>query len=142
MVHWSAMRRTLLWVCLSGLFVACAPRAVPSGTYKIGPAPGAMAPNATLLNPNGKSVQIGEMQGDVVLLNFWATWCVPCVEEMPSLQALHERFKPKGLRIAAVSVDQTSDVGFKFAADQELTMEILHDPVQRPQWRTRCAPFR
>ena len=130
MVHWVVMRRTLLWMCLSGLVVACASRAVTpsSAPHKIGPMPGALAPNASFVNHQGETVEIGEMQGDVVLLNFWATWCGPCVEEMPSLQALHERFEPKGLRIAAVSVDQTSDVGFKFARDQQLTMEILHDP--------------
>lgn len=72
---------------------------------------------------------ITDYRGEVVLLNVWATWCIPCRTEMPSIQALHESFAGQGLKVVAVSVDQP---GFEqdirdFAQEYGLTFEILHD---------------
>lgn len=67
-------------------------------------------------------------QGQVVLVNLWATWCVPCRNEMPAMERLYQEFGPKGFKIAAVSVDEgdTKDV-LAFAAELGLTFDILHD---------------
>lgn len=74
---------------------------------------------------------ISDYRGEVVLLNVWATWCIPCRTEMPSIQALHESFAGQGggLHVVAVSVDQP---GFEqdirdFAQEYGLSFEILHD---------------
>lgn len=70
-------------------------------------------------------------RGDVLLLNVWATWCLPCREEMPSLQRLHEALGGHGLKIVAVSIDRDEDAAEKirdFAREYGLTFEILHDP--------------
>ena len=70
------------------------------------------------------------LQGKVVLLNIWATWCAPCRIEMPSIQALHERYGPKGLKVVAVSIDNPGfdDAIREFRDQYGLTFEILHDP--------------
>src|SRR5688572_19677474 len=54
---------------------------------------------------NNKPVTIANTTGDVILLNSWATWCLPCREEMPGLEQLHNEFQSKGLQIVGVSVD-------------------------------------
>jgi cytochrome c biogenesis protein CcmG, thiol:disulfide interchange protein DsbE len=54
---------------------------------------------------DGDSLHLASLRGQPVLLNIWATWCAPCREEMPALQALHEEYGPRGLRIIGVSVD-------------------------------------
>ncbi|MBX3174543.1 MAG: TlpA family protein disulfide reductase [Gemmatimonadaceae bacterium] len=78
---------------------------------------------------------IDDYEGEVVLLNIWATWCGPCRVEMPSMQELEEQLGPKGLRIVAVSVDVA---GMEraindFAEEYKLSFEILHDAPGRIQ---------
>ena len=72
---------------------------------------------------------IADYKGDVVLLNVWATWCLPCRTEMPSIQALHDRFGARGLKVVAVSIDNAGadDAIRKFRDQYGLTFEILHD---------------
>jgi len=72
---------------------------------------------------------IADYKGEVVLLNVWATWCLPCRTEMPSIQSLHDRFAARGLKVVAVSVDNpgTADEIRKFRDQYGLTFEILHD---------------
>jgi cytochrome c biogenesis protein CcmG/thiol:disulfide interchange protein DsbE len=66
--------------------------------------------------------------GHVTLVNIWATWCVPCKEEMPAMQQLYDSLHPEGFRIAAVSIDQEGpDVVRQFARDLNLTFDILQD---------------
>jgi thiol-disulfide isomerase/thioredoxin len=66
---------------------------------------GARAPDFAATDLQGRPVALSELRGEVVLLNVWATWCPPCLEEMPSMQRLHERLGGEGLRIVAVSID-------------------------------------
>ena len=66
--------------------------------------------------------------GHVTLINIWATWCVPCKVEMPSMQRLYDSLGSQGFRIAAVSIDQEGpDVVRAFASDLKLTFDILQD---------------
>ena len=67
-------------------------------------------------------------KGKVVLLNFWATWCPPCREEIPSLVMLQRKFAKKGLAVVAVSVDKNVDDVISFAREYDLSYQILHDP--------------
>lgn len=73
---------------------------------------------------------LADYRGDVVLLNVWATYCIPCRVEMPSIEVLQKTYAPRGLRIVAMSVDDTAgDASIRaFAQRYGLTFEILHDP--------------
>lgn len=66
---------------------------------------GTRAPDFTATNLQGETVSLSDLEGEVVLLNIWATWCPPCREEMPSMQRLYEELGPEGLHIVAVSID-------------------------------------
>jgi cytochrome c biogenesis protein CcmG, thiol:disulfide interchange protein DsbE len=74
---------------------------------------------------------LADYRGDVVLLNVWATYCVPCRVEMPSLEVLQKTYGPRGLRIVAMSIDDTAGRAAirAFADHYGLTFEILHDPT-------------
>lgn len=63
-------------------------------------------PDTPILNAAGRPVRLSDWRGQVLVVNFWASWCEPCKEEMPSLAALHERFAARGARVVAVSVDK------------------------------------
>ena len=88
------------------------------------------APEFALKDADGKEYKLSDYKGKVVLLNFWATWCVPCIEEMPSLQTLHEELEESGLHIMAVSVDTSPDLAFTFAQENDLTLHMLFDRKQ------------
>jgi cytochrome c biogenesis protein CcmG/thiol:disulfide interchange protein DsbE len=92
---------------------------------------GSKAPDFRAATVDGAPVTktIADYKGQVVLLNVWATWCLPCRTEMPSIQALHDRFAARGLKVVAVSVDNSgfADEIRKFRDQYGLTFEILHD---------------
>lgn len=95
---------------------------------------GSEAPHFEATSLAGDPVDLDNLRGKVVLLNVWATWCGPCREEMPSLQALYEDYGPRGLEIVAVSIDAPQglrDRGGKlggnvsaFAEEMQLTFPI------------------
>lgn len=66
-------------------------------------------------------------EGDVILLNFWATWCPPCRKEIPSMVELHEKFSAQGLKVVAVSVDQSRDHLSSFVREHQMPFQVLHD---------------
>jgi peroxiredoxin len=68
-------------------------------------APGLPAPDYSAITLDGRDVALSDFRGKVVLLNVWATWCSPCVREMPALQRVYEALAPEGLEVVAVSVD-------------------------------------
>ena len=92
---------------------------------------GSLAPDfrATTLDQGARVKTLADYRGQVVLVNLWATWCGPCVVEMPSIQRLYDRFRESGLKVVAVAVD---DPGFEerildFVAERGFTFEILHE---------------
>lgn len=91
--------------------------------------PGSKAPDFRAVNlATGDTMSLRDYEGDVILLNLWATWCAPCEVEMPSMQRLHELLGPSGLKIVAVSVDdEDSESVARWVEQRELTFDILHD---------------
>ena len=77
---------------------------------------GTSAPNDTFIGSSGETLSLADFRGKVVLVNFWATWCPPCEEEMPSLGALHSARSAQGLHVLALSIDEVADR--KFAGEQ------------------------
>jgi peroxiredoxin len=91
--------------------------------------PGGAAPDFAAVDVvSDRPVSLDTYRGRVVLLNIWATWCVPCRMEMPSMERLHRRFADTDLRVVAVSVDRgdLSQVR-QFVHDMNLTFDVLHD---------------
>jgi cytochrome c biogenesis protein CcmG, thiol:disulfide interchange protein DsbE len=73
---------------------------------------------------------LADYRGKVLMINVWATWCLPCRVEMPSIEALNKEYAPKGLKIVAVSIDDpgTDSTIRAFVNQYGLTFEVLHDP--------------
>lgn len=88
------------------------------------------APEIKLKNLENKEVSLHDFAGKVVLLNFWASWCVPCVAEMPALERLYQAQKNKNFEIVAVSVDpeESSETVSKFVKEKGLSFTVLKDP--------------
>jgi peroxiredoxin len=88
------------------------------------------APDFRVLNlDTGDSVSLGEeYRGSVTLVNIWATWCIPCRAEMPSMQRLYDSVGHRGFKIAAISIDEGGPEGvIAFTRELGLTFDILHD---------------
>src|SRR4051812_13249652 len=75
---------------------------------------GDSAPDFSITTDSGKTVSKTEFGGKLLLLNFWATWCPPCIEEIPGLNEMAQTLGPKGLVILGVSVDKDADIYKKF----------------------------
>ncbi len=87
------------------------------------------APAFTLPDIDGQQVRLSDFKGKVVLLNFWATWCAPCLEEMPDMQLLWEKSREEGFVILAVAADRGSkEQVVAFAQELALTFPVLLDP--------------
>ena len=85
------------------------------------------APDFTLASLDGKQVTLSSFKGSLVFVNFWATWCGPCQSEIPSLKALYEKLKVKGLVILGVDLSESAaDVG-KFVKEKGMTFPVLLD---------------
>ena len=100
---------------------------------------GTVAPEFTAFAADGRPAALSDYEGQVVLVNVWATWCAPCLEEMPSIQRLYDEVGGEGFEVLAVSVDARfgeldaagrpgGDIQ-AFARDLGLTFPILHDPA-------------
>jgi peroxiredoxin len=94
----------------------------------IRPSPPKLAKDFTLKMPDGLTFRLSEQRGRVVFINFWATWCPPCREEMPALQRLNERTKKGRLVMLAVSVDGDPKVVTPFLEEHRFTFAIGLDP--------------
>jgi cytochrome c-type biogenesis protein len=109
------------------LVAACADRPALPGTV------GEPAPAYGAVSMRGDSLDLTSMKGEVVLLNVWATWCIPCRREVPELQALHQDLEARGLRVWGVSIDggeADADVS-GFMEDFRMTYTVLRDPGER-----------
>jgi peroxiredoxin len=88
---------------------------------------GTAAPNFTVQDSDRK-LTLTDYRGKVVVLNFWATWCPPCVEEMPSLLQMQQRLKDKGVTVLAVSLDADDGAYHKFLKDHGVNVITVRDP--------------
>lgn len=121
----------ILTACISG-----DPPALRSGD----PAPDFTAASLR----DGTPVSLSDYRGHVLLVNLWATWCHPCREETPYLQAVYERYRDEGLRVLGVSVDRSADrdLVIEFVEEFGVEYDIALDPgaVSRDLFRARGLP--
>lgn len=97
--------------------------ALPESSKPIGE--GDQALSFTLPDLQGRPYALP--RGDVVLLNFWATWCPPCRQELPSMAELYRRLAGRGLKVVAVSVDENRELLEGFVHENQLPFQVLHD---------------
>lgn len=102
----------------------------------------AQTPDLNLPQLDGGKRDLGSLKGKVLLVNFWATWCPPCVEEIPSLQRLYEARKAQGLEILAVDVGEPREQVAGFLADKPVSFPVLLDSegVQLKHWGVHAFP--
>ena len=125
------MSRAFLLGALAGA-LAVTSACVPADRMR-GPQLGEPAIEYTAATLEGDSVSLSGLRGEVVLLNLWATWCVPCRTETPYLQSLFEERRAEGFRIVGVSLDtgNAADQVAAFVEEYGVTYTILHDPQMR-----------
>ena len=131
---------TALLVLAGLLPLACSPDAPPEEATDPAEIPSTMplavdeslgqAPAFTLPTIQGDSLRLADFEGEVVLLNFWATWCMPCIAEMPDLMELHDELHPHGFSVVGISLDEEGpaavqafaerlDINYPLALDQD-----------------------
>ncbi len=114
----------LVFGLIFGLSGVLSPRAAQAAPDK------SKAPDFSLKGVDGKTYSLSAYRGKAVLLNFWATWCPACVEELPGLQALAKRFKGN-LQIISVSIDASESPIKDFLSKEPLPYPVLEDPDRK-----------
>lgn len=89
------------------------------------------APDFTLESRSGENLRLEDYRGEVVMLNFWASWCGPCRQEMPLMDDIYSQYKDLGFTILAVNVDENRDEALRFLEAVPVDYPILYDPESR-----------
>jgi len=111
------------------LFSAAAAVVLAAGCQTAGPPKnGDLAPDFVLQNPAGATRKLSNFRGKIVLVNLWATWCPPCIAELPLLDQLADEYGDKGLVILGVAGDEDPQAVHDFLANSPVKFEILLDP--------------
>ena len=120
-IYYSCVRlASLVLLLLSFGLTSCYHGSKPSSI-------GTLAPDFTIQDSD-RSVTLSQLRGKIVVLNFWATWCPPCVEEMPSLVQMQKQMQGKGIMVLAVSVDDDANAYHKFLKDYSIDLFTVRDP--------------
>ena len=85
------------------------------------------APDFTLKSNSGKNLKLSESRGEVILLNFWASWCGPCRQEMPLLEGLHNKYKDFGFKVMGVNVEEDSKEAIKILKEIKVNFPVVFD---------------
>ena len=106
------------------------------------PQAGFAAPDFTLETPDGETISLSDLRGQVVLVNFWATWCPPCRAEMPAIQGVYDAYREQGFVVLAVDVGEGDAQVAAFADERGLTFPILMDRegTVSHQYQVRAMP--
>src|SRR5512139_1896717 len=106
----------ILWLSSAGPTFSAAPAQAP-----------VPAPDFSLAARDGGNVQLSSLRGQVVMINFWATWCGPCRQEMPLLEQLHAKYEPLGFTLLGVNVEPDSAEAEKWLKSVPVSFPILFD---------------
>ncbi|MCB0326425.1 MAG: TlpA family protein disulfide reductase [Bdellovibrionales bacterium] len=100
----------------------------------VAPLAGACAPDITIHKLDGTTVRLSDLRGKVVFLNFWATWCQPCVAEMPAMQKAYEKLGSKDFVMLAISLDDSKEqieAFVKNKTDQKISFTLALNPGRK-----------
>ena len=111
-----SMRVLIVTLCAASVVIPARPSAV-------GPAPALELPTI-----DGTVKRLADLRGKVVLVDFWASWCVPCRASFPALDGLHRELRDRGLEVLAVNVDEDRRDAARFLAGRSPAMTVLFDP--------------
>lgn len=127
------------FLVVAGLLTYLAVRPEPAEPLEIGET----APDFTLpaLTPGAAPIRLADYRGKVVVVNFWATWCPPCIQETPSLEKFAAQVRKDGVTVIGVSVDLYPQAIEKFVSQYHLTYPIVRDPGQRISSRYGTLKF-
>jgi thiol-disulfide isomerase/thioredoxin len=131
-VIWSIPRVALL----------CLISTAPCVAAELKPWPGGATPGLELRALDGAGHRLADYRGKVVLVNFWATWCEPCRDEMPSMQRLKERLAGKPFAVLAVNLDEPESRIRQFLSQVKVDFTVLLDPGKKAAraWDARILP--
>jgi thiol-disulfide isomerase/thioredoxin len=103
---------------------------------------GGKTPPLKLADANGRALDLAQYRGKTVVVNFWATWCAPCREEMPSLDRLRARMGGKGLEVVAVNVGESPERVATFTREVPVAFPIVFDRegAAAKSWKVRGYP--
>ncbi len=91
---------------------------------------GQPAPDFALKSATGENLRLSEYRGEVVMINFWATWCGPCQQEMPLLEELHNRYQRVGFRLLGVNIDDDASRAMQMVQSLGVTFPVLFDDTK------------
>ena len=100
---------------------------------------GGQAPNFTLRTPDGESLSLSDFQGKPVMVNFWSTRCIPCMAEMPHIQAVYDKRSNQGLVVLAINISDSATTAKKFVTGHGFTFTVLLDS-QMKVFQKYCLP--
>lgn len=121
-----SLKKTSLRQCLIASFAAIA-LSVTSAVTIAKPTTGEKSPDFTLKSRDGGNIKLSEQRGNIVLVNFWASWCGPCREELPAFEELYQEYQDMGVEILAVNVDDEAQKANVLLQDIEVSFPVLFD---------------
>lgn len=124
------------WVMFSSVVCCLAiGLVVPGVAVAKVPAIGTVAPDFTLRSSLGKNLKLSEYRGQVVMINFWATWCASCRQEMPELNRLHEQYQRAGFVLLGVNVDDNPKAAQELSVQLGIRFPVLFDSAKQVSGR-------
>ena len=109
----------------------CAMAAIVIASTAFAADAGGPAPAFTLAGLDGVQEALSQYKGQVVMVNFWATWCGPCQQEMPLLDQMYKKYKPAGFTLIGVNVDKESPAVKELLARKPVSFPVLLDPANQ-----------